>query len=152
MKRLFVFSLALILAGPVVSRAQSDDSDRQNPNQYRDVEDAQVLKLVAYILTPVGMALEWGLMRPLHYLATQTSAAPLLSGDKEGPFFTENNNANQAPPGTFGPYTINPTNNLHGSNNNATLAQVPPPRTTLAPAESIPPSKPLLSGNQPALH
>ena len=150
MKQIIVCTLALILAGPAISGAQTDDQDRQNPTQYRDVEDGQVLKLVSYILTPVGMALEWGLMRPLHYLATQTSAAPLLSGDKGSPFFTENNNANQVPPGTFGPYTINPSNNLQASNK--TLAPVAPTGTTLAPAESIPPSKPLLSGSQPALH
>ncbi|MBV8360447.1 MAG: hypothetical protein JO189_21320 [Deltaproteobacteria bacterium] len=150
MKRLIVCTLALILAGPVISGAQTDDQDRQNPSQYRDVEDGQVLKIVSYILTPVGMALEWGLTRPLHYLATQTSAAPLLSGDKGSPFFTENNNANQVPPGTFGPNTINPSNNLQASNK--TIAPVAPAGTTLTPAESIPPSRPLSSGSQPALH
>jgi hypothetical protein len=152
MKRLIACSLALILAGPAFSHAQTDDSDRQNPTEYRDVEDGQVLKLVSYILTPVGMALEWGLMRPLHYVATQTPAAPVLSGDNGPSFFTSNNNANQAPPGTFGPYTINPTNNIHASNSNTTLAPVPPPGPALAPAESIPPSRPALSGSQPALH
>ena len=76
MKRLIVCTLALILAGPAISRAQSDDFDRQNPTQYRDVEDGQVLKFVSYILNPVGMALEWGVARPFHYLSTQTSVAP----------------------------------------------------------------------------
>jgi len=150
MKRLIVCTLALILAGPVISGAQTDDQDRQNQTQYRDVEDGQVLKLVSYILTPVGMALEWGLMRPLHHLATQTSAAPLLSGDKGSPFFTENNNAALVPPGTFGPSTINSSNNLQASNE--TVAPAAPAGKALAPAQSIPPSKPLLSGSQPALH
>lgn len=152
MKRLIFCILVLILAIPAISHAQTNDQDQQNPTQYRDVEDGQLLKLVSYILTPMGMALEWGLMRPLHYLATQTSAAPILSGDNNGEsFFSENNNANQVPPGTFGPYTINPTNNLQESNNK-TLVPVPPASTTLPPAQSIPPSKPLLSGSQPALH
>jgi len=151
MKRLIVCTLALILAGPAISGAQTDDQDRQNPTQYRDVEDGQALKLVSYILTPVGMALEWGLMRPLHYLATQTSAAPLLSGDKGSPFFTENNNANQVPPGTFEPYTINPSNNLQASNN-TTPVPVSPASAATAPSGSIPASKPSLSGSQPALH
>jgi|SRR5215469_1605850 len=150
MKRLIICTLALILAGPVISGAQTEDQDRQNPTQYRDVEDGQVLKIVSYILTPVGMALEWGITRPLHYLATQTSAAPLLSGDKGSPFFTENNNANQVPPGTFEPYTINPSNNLQASNK--TIAPAAPAGTTSAPAESSPPSRPLSSGSQPALH
>jgi len=151
MKRLIIFTLALILALPAISHAQTDDQDRQNPTQYRDVEDGQLLKLVSYILTPVGMALEWGVMRPLHYLATQTPAAPALSGDNGPSFFGQNNNANQVPPGTFGPYTINPTNNLQASNNK-TLVAVPATGSTLPPAQSIPPSKPLLSGGQPALH
>jgi hypothetical protein len=161
MKRLVACTLALVLAGPVICRAQAgpatpraqnDDSDRQNPTEYRDLEDGQVLKLVSYILMPVGMALEWGLMRPLHHLATQTSAAPLLSGDNTPSFFNENKNANKVPPGTFGPYTINPTNNLHASNNSATLVPVPPPRTKLPPSESIPPSQPVVPESQPALH
>jgi hypothetical protein len=151
MKRLIVCILVLTLAGPAISRAQTDDQDQQNPTQYRDVEDGQALKIVSYILTPVGMALEWGLTRPLHYLATQTAAAPVLSGDNGSSFFGERNNADLVPPGTFGPYTINPTNNLQASNNK-TIVPVPPAGTTLPPAQSIPPSKPLLSGSQPALH
>src|SRR5436309_900215 len=95
MKRLIVLALALILASPVVSRAQNDDFDEPNPKQYRDVDEGQPLKMVSYILTPVGMALEWGLTRPLHYVATETAAAPLLSGDKGSPFFTKTDNANQ---------------------------------------------------------
>jgi hypothetical protein len=153
MKRITVLLLALMLAAPMISRAQSIDQDQQNPNQYRDVDDGQVLKLVSYVLTPFGMALEWGLMRPLHHLATQTSAAPLLSGDNNQPsFFDQNDNASHVPPGTFGPSTINPTNQMYPSNNEASLAPVPAPHATLGPAESIPPSTPLPSGNQPALH
>jgi hypothetical protein len=149
MKRLLVFALVLILAGPAISRAQSDDMDQPNTQQYRDVDDAQALKLVSYILTPFGMALEWGLIRPLHHLATQTSAAPLLSGDKGSPFFTNNDNAKQVPPGTFGPAVINPTNNIQASNNKPPSVQAD---GTLAPSESTTQSKPLSSGSQPALH
>jgi hypothetical protein len=151
MKRLIICTLAVMLAGPVITYAQSDDFDQPNSTPYRDVQDGQSLKLVSYILTPVGMALEWGLMRPLHYLATKTSAAPLLSGDKGPSFFTENNNASRVPPGTFGPPTINTTNNLQPSNDK-TMVSASPAVTTLAPAESIPPSQPLLSGSQAALH
>ena len=151
MKRLIICTLALALAVPLICRAQTDDQDQQNPTQYRDVEDGQLLKLASYFLTPVGMALEWGVMRPLHYLATQTSAAPVLSGDKGQAFFTENSNANHVPPGTFAPSKINPTNDLQASNN-STLVPVLPGGTTPPAVQSIPASKPMLSGSQPALH
>lgn len=149
MKRLIIFALAVILAGPAISRAQNDDVDEPNTTHYRDVDDGQLLKLVSYILTPVGMALEWGVMRPLHHLATQTSAGPILSGDKGSPFFTRNDNANQVPAGTFAPPVVNPTNNIQASNNKSPSV---PAAGTLAAPESIPPSKALNSGNQPALH
>ena len=100
------------MSWPIVSHAQYDDEDLQHPNQYNDVEDGQPLKLVSYILNPIGMGLEWGLTRPLHFLATRTPAAPILSGDTERTFFGETDNADQVPPGTFGPYTINPTNRM----------------------------------------
>jgi hypothetical protein len=151
MKRLIVFALALILAGPAISRAQNEDVDEPNTTNYRDVDDGQVLKLVSYILTPFGMALEWGVMRPLHHLATHTTAGPLLTGDKGSPFFTKNDNANLVPPGAFGPPAINPTNNIQASSYKP-AARSEPATGTLAPAESIPPSKPLNSGQQPALH
>jgi hypothetical protein len=148
MKRLIGFALALILAGPVLSHAQTDDVDEPNSKQYRDVDDGQSLKLVSYILTPVGMALEWGLMRPLHYLATETRAAPLLTGDKGSPFFTKTDNASQVPPGTFEQHPIDSTNNLQASNSKSPVEAVP---TGTAPAKSPPASKPLISGSQPAL-
>ncbi len=151
MKRLIICILALILAGPAISGAQTEDMDQQNPTKYRDVDDAQTLKGVSYILTPVGMVLEWGVARPLHYLATKTFLAPLLSGDKGSPFFTESNNAALVPPGTFEQQAINPTNNFQASNNKAPTT-VAPMGTTLAHEQSIPASKPVLSGSQPALH
>jgi hypothetical protein len=150
MKRLIICFLILILAGPAITHAQSGDQEQQNPPPYRDVEDGQVLKLVAYILTPVGMALEWGVMRPLHYLSTQTSAAPLLSGDKGTPFFTENNNAKQVPPGTFASPAVNLTNNLQASSNRVVIPSAPL-GSGPTPAETIPPTKPLTTGTQPAL-
>jgi hypothetical protein len=150
MKRVIVCVLALLLSWPVVSRAQVDDQDQQK-TQYSDIEDGQLLKIVSYILTPVGMALEWGVTRPLHHAATQTPAKPLLSGDTEASFFNQNNNASQVPPGTFEPSPINPTNDYQVSSSEASV-----PLTTvasrLAPAQSIPPSKPLIQNSQPAVH
>lgn len=151
MKRLIIFALALILTGPALSRAQSTDQDQQDQSQYRDVEDGQVLKFVSYILMPVGMALEWGVMRPLHYLATQTSAKPLLSGDQGPAFFAENNNASKVPPGTFAPNTINTTNNLQASNSNIPPSSTSAEGTKASSAQAAAPPQ-SLSGSQPALH
>jgi len=148
MKWLTVCALALVLAGPAICGAQTQDLEQRNTDEYRDVEDGQPLKGVAYLLTPVGMLVEWGVARPLHYLATKTFMGPVLSGDKRSVFFTENNNAGQLPPETFAPVKINPTNNLQASNE---VPVVVPPTGKKTAAQSILPSKPLLSGSQPAL-
>lgn len=77
-------ALALAIAAPALALAQQGPyNDKQNPNEYTDTEDGQVLKLASYILAPIGYALEWGVTRPLHYLATRTSLAPAMSGDTE---------------------------------------------------------------------
>ena len=113
MKRIVVGFLALVLMSwPAISHAQYDDEDLQHPNQYNDVEDGQLLKLFSYVLNPIGVGLEWGVARPLNYLATRTPLAPVLSGDTERTFFGQTDNASQLPPGTFGPYTIDPTNRM----------------------------------------
>jgi hypothetical protein len=76
--------LSLAIAMPVMAFAQQGPyGDKQNPTEYTDTEDGQLLKVVSYMLAPLGYALEWGVTRPLHYLATQTSLAPALSGDTE---------------------------------------------------------------------
>ena len=62
---------------------QGPYNDKQNPNEYTDTEDGQILKVFSYVIAPIGYALEWGVTRPLHYLATKTSLAPALSGDTE---------------------------------------------------------------------
>ena len=76
--------LALAIAMPAMVFAQQGPyGDKQNPTEYTDTEDGQVLKVVSYFLAPIGYALEWGVTRPLHYLATQTRLAPAMSGDTE---------------------------------------------------------------------
>jgi hypothetical protein len=77
-----VLALAMAMPASVVAQ-QGPYNDKQNPNEYTDAEDGQVLKLASYILAPLGYALEWGVTRPMHYLATKTSLAPALSGDTE---------------------------------------------------------------------
>lgn len=71
---------ALILCAPSFAHAQYSDLDKQNPNQYTD-DDSQPLKLLSYVLAPIGFALEWGVARPLHYLATDTFLAPVLGAN-----------------------------------------------------------------------
>jgi hypothetical protein len=111
MKSATVWLLAAILfAFPMLASAQYNDEDQRNPDEYRDVDDAQFLQLVSYVLTPFGMGLEWGLTRPLHSLATDSSIAPILSGDKNHFQFGQNNNSDLAPPGTFDPAPMNLTN------------------------------------------
>ena len=102
-----------ILGAPVVSHAQNEDIeyDAAGPPPYNDVEDGQLLKIASYVANPVGWLLEHGLTRPLHYLATDTAAAPVLSGDTDEKFFGESSNADLLPADTFRPFVMpaNPT-------------------------------------------
>jgi hypothetical protein len=76
--------MVLAMAMPTMALAQQGPyNDKQNPNEYTDTEDGQLLKVVSYFIAPIGYALEWGVTRPLHYLATKTSLAPMMSGDTE---------------------------------------------------------------------
>jgi hypothetical protein len=85
MRRLMLCTvLALAVAMPgVVFAQQGPYNDKQNPDEYTDAEDGQPIKIVSYFIAPVGYALEWAVARPLHYLATKTSLAPIMSGDTE---------------------------------------------------------------------
>lgn len=56
--------------------------DSQHPKEYTD-EDSQPLKIVSYVLAPVGFVLEWTIARPLHYLANDTPLAPALGANTE---------------------------------------------------------------------
>lgn len=76
--------LALAIAMPAMALAQQGPyNDKQNPEEYTNTEDGQLLKVVSYFIAPIGYALEWTVTRPLHYLATQTALAPAMSGDTE---------------------------------------------------------------------
>jgi hypothetical protein len=149
MRRLAVCgALALALAIPSVTLAQQGPyNDKQNPNEYTDTEDGQPLKIFSYLIAPIGYAFEWGVARPLHYLATKTSLAPVMSGDTE---YSEIYNP--------GP-TVQPIQPL-APPNVAPLASAPPTHLEempVAPAapRSFPPSAPPTvitpSGGQPAL-
>src|SRR5271166_5370342 len=82
MKRVFLALLDIgILAAPPRVRAQSWSDTRSDPDEYDDADDGQPLKLISYILAPVGFALEWGVTRPLHYIASETVLAPVYKGN-----------------------------------------------------------------------
>jgi len=142
-------SMAVLLSLPGLSRAQRMGDDMQNPNQYNDVEDGQLLKFASYILMPIGMGLEWGLTRPLHYVATQTPLAPILSGDNDSTNFGEANNAANLPAGTFGRYEINPAIHAAPSSAAGTIAPAPPASGTILPRSQSLPSN---TQGQPVIH
>jgi len=77
-KAALILAAVLLLAAPGFARAQNTGMDKQNPGEYTD-DDSQPLKLLSYALAPIGFALEWGVVRPLHYLATDSFLAPILS-------------------------------------------------------------------------
>src|SRR5262249_39002557 len=86
MRRLVVCLCAtLMLYGATVAHAEYDN-DAQNPKEYTN-EDAQPLRIAAYILSPIGFALEWGVARPLHYIATEPFLATAFSNDLRKPEF-----------------------------------------------------------------
>ena len=121
MKRLLVgLVLFAMIVTPILARAQDlgdDEYDIEGPPPYNDVEDGQLLKLASYVLMPIGYALEHGVTRPLHDLATNSAAAPVLSGDTEIKYFGEASNANLLPADTFRPFQMpaNPTQMDTGS-------------------------------------
>jgi hypothetical protein len=145
--RRFATTIALILAlaMPAAALAQGGPyNDKQNPNEYTNAEDGQPLKFFSYFLAPVGYALEWGVMRPLHYLATKTPLAPALSGDTE---YSEINNPGPAvaPMQPLMPADIPAATAPKAQNQSAAGPAVMPavPHTQVAPANP---------GGQPVLH
>jgi hypothetical protein len=75
MRRAPLILLALLLLGaPALSRAGEEMDEAQNPKEYTD-EDSQPLRFASYFVTPVGFLLEWSIVRPIHYLATNTILA-----------------------------------------------------------------------------
>ena len=78
----FALCAALLLGAPTLARAQYSDMDRQDSTEYSD-DDSQLLNLASYALRPVGYLLEWGVARPLHYLAAKSPAAPVLGASTD---------------------------------------------------------------------
>ena len=74
-----VAAMLALVASPQLASAQIWSSDKQNPKNYDDANDSQPIRLMSYVLAPVGFTLEWTIARPLHYIATQTPLAPVLN-------------------------------------------------------------------------
>ncbi len=107
MQRAAICLLTLLaMAMPRLARAQDFYAYDDGPPPYNDVEDGQLLRIAGYVLAPFGYALEWGLTRPLHHVATDTPLAPVLSGDTEIRYFGQTSNADRLPPGTFAPFQV----------------------------------------------
>jgi len=77
-----ILAAVLLLAVPSFAHAQYSDMDKQAPGEYND-DDSQPLKLLSYALAPIGFVLEWGVARPLHYLATDSFMAPILGANTD---------------------------------------------------------------------
>ncbi len=78
-----VCAALLLAASAATVRAQNEQNfeDQQNANEYTD-EDSQPLKVASYFVAPVGVLLEWTVMRPLHYLANETFLAPVFGAER----------------------------------------------------------------------
>ena len=139
--------MVLAMAMPSMALAQQGPyNDKQNPNEYTDTEDGQLLKVVSYFIAPIGYALEWGVTRPLHYLATKTSLAPMMSGDTE---YSQIYN-----PGENARANRTRAASQHGFSGRASAApQTYIERTPVGPVAVPPPLVPLTSPPaQPVLH
>lgn len=83
-----VVLLGAVLALPQASQAQQQQQDStagwqlHDPNEYRQ-EDSHPVRAIASLLSPIGWALEWGVARPWHYVATNTFLAPVLNGGQQ---------------------------------------------------------------------
>lgn len=43
-------------------------------HRYHRLDDGHPLRIIAHIVHPVGIALEYGIMRPIHYIVSQPDA------------------------------------------------------------------------------
>jgi hypothetical protein len=85
-RAIFCLSVALTLGVPRIAAAQYSDTEAQNPTEYTD-EDSQPLRILAYLVAPIGFAAEWLIARPIHYVATNTFLAPVFNGNTHEPTY-----------------------------------------------------------------
>lgn len=135
---------ALILCAPSFAHAQYSDLDKQSPKEYTD-DDSQPLKLLSYVVAPIGFALEWGIARPLHYLATDTFLAPVLGANTD-------NEKVSVPPIAELPPPDEMTDSSGATHHDVVIVPLQPlaPVTPIAPQTAAPAAA--APSGQPALH
>lgn len=111
-----ILAAALSVTANAAAQSRGDMDQQRTPAQYSQ-EDSHPVRIVGYILSPLGVALEYTIARPLHYLATQTFLQPILDPGFEQESWEE----------FYGPGTLPP---------------LPPvqPRADLLPQSSPPPA------------
>lgn len=139
-----VLFAAFFVAFPVLSYAQYNDTDQQNPKEYTD-DDSNPLALFADVLYPVGFAAEWLVARPAHWIANDSPASPLYRPV----------GGNDMSPAPLVP--IIPDNTMDQTATSTTPQDWSPSRgpiTTNATTikQSAPSAAPSTSSSQPALH
>jgi len=145
-----VVLLAAALAWPPLLHAQQQQAPNggwqlHDPNEYRQ-EDSHPVRAIASLLSPIGWALEWGVARPWHYVATQTFLAPVLNGGQEDDTWGEYY-------GTPGPVAEVPIPQPEPAVKEAPSSAQPPMREqNLAPAPAAPAvSSSTMTSSRPAL-
>jgi hypothetical protein len=83
-----LLAAALTLMSSGMARAQDAGTALPNPNQYTQ-EDSHPVRVIGYLLSPIGVALEYTVARPLHYLATNTFMQPVLDPARDSDNWVE---------------------------------------------------------------
>ncbi|MGH7865258.1 MAG: hypothetical protein ACREQB_09725, partial [Candidatus Binataceae bacterium] len=86
MKRATIALLAALMLAGLAAPSHADylEDDRDQPKPYSD-DDSQILRGVSYLFSPIGVAIEWTVARPLYYLSNKSPLAPLLGSSREDP-------------------------------------------------------------------
>lgn len=139
---LIALSAAANAAGPSGNDTYGSSTypyQQTGPAQYNQ-EDSHPLRIIGYILSPVGVALEYTIARPLHYLATQTFLQPVLDPGLEQESWEEFYGTGSVPPALIQPRAEPLQPHL------ARPPAVTPQAGKVVPKQSLPPV------TQPVLH
>jgi hypothetical protein len=128
--------LAAVLAWPMALNAQQQQDPNEgwqlhDPNEYSQ-EDSHPVRAIASLLSPIGWALEWGVARPWHYVATNTFLAPVLNGGQDDDTWSEY----YGTPGPPSEVPIPPQPTVRGP---TAMSNVPMREQNLAPNPAAPP-------------